>query len=99
MVSARAFAVGHIACRHRIWFYRSPHHLRCNRCEVLDLQRRNFTGQETRTAAGRRVLVLKVWREAECWKLRADSYVDAKESEVPQAAARAHDREGVAREP
>ena len=31
--------------------------------------------------------------------LQGKRYVDAKESEVPQAAARAHDRQGVARQP
>ncbi len=56
VVSAGTFAAAHAARRHRLRFYRSPHHLRRDRGEVLGLQRRNFAGQKTRTAAGRRVL-------------------------------------------
>ncbi len=45
-----------LAGRHRLWFYRSPHHLRRDWSEVLGVQGRNSADQEARAAAGGRVL-------------------------------------------
>src|ERR1700674_970379 len=111
MVSAGPFAAAHAACRYRLWLHRSPDYLRRDGLEVLGVQRRDSARRkEARTpAAWGRILSCRdvacyVSRTPPAETLQATSvqreltYVDAKESKVPQAAARTHDRQGVARQ-
>src|SRR6516162_2239621 len=51
VVSAGALAAAHAARGHRFRIQRSPHHLRCDRREVLGVQRRDPAAEEARRPA------------------------------------------------
>ena len=91
-----------LARRHRLRLLRSPHHLRGDRGEVLGLSRRNSAGQEARAADRRRVLKNYKRSSQSRRRTKADvyeiHYVNAQEGEVSETAARAHDRQGMARQ-
>src|ERR1700690_1400156 len=93
MVFARASAAADFASRHRLRHSRGTYDLRLGRREVLDLSGRKYSAPQGTISSGvssRSIEALKA-------ETQGHDYVDAEESEVPEAAARAAQWKSVAR--
>jgi len=91
VVSARPAAAADAARGHRLRLRRSEHDVRPDRHQGLALQ-----GRASRSAPGARRGIPRA-RAAAAGSQGITTHADAKEGQIPQAAARPHARQGVAR--
>src|SRR5438094_3497813 len=96
MVSARPAAAAHAARGYRLRIRAGVHDVRSHRSEVLDLQRRDPAEQATAGYGSSEDLRSYYPCNPRLTTPGVDTDVNAKESEVPQATARSHEREGLA---